>query len=237
MPAFGILTAAQVSEAFLATTLGLTTEAPRFHAEPQRRGVAFYAIVLLALAIHGPLLFMQVQANSFDTNFHIFFASHYAQHWWNPWNQKWFAGFSQTTYPPLEHQWMALISHVIGLNMAYAVVQLLGVLLLVVGVYRFARLFVDDRAASYAAIACIFLGALSFLLYEAGQLSTTVSAALMFNALPYFYAWCRHASAKALLKGWMVALAGAAVHHVTLIFGAVLFAIPVIWLAVLDRND
>jgi len=221
----------------LATTLGLTTEAPRFQKEPQRRGAPLYAIVLLALAIHGPLLFMQVQANSFDTNFHIFFASHYAQHWWNPWNQKWFAGFSQTTYPPLEHQWMALISHVIGLNMAYAVVQLLGVLLLVVGIYRFARLFVDDRAASYAAIACIFLGALSFLLYEAGQLSTTVSAALMFNALPYFYDWCRHARAKALLKGWMVALAGAAVHHVTLIFGAVLFAIPVIWLAVLDRDD
>ena len=129
---------------------------------------------------------MQVQANSFDTNFHIFFASHYAQHWWNPWNEKWFAGFSQTTYPPLEHQWMALISHVIGLNMAYAVVQLIGVLLLVVGVFRFARLFVAERAAGYAAIASIFLGALSFLLYEAGQLSTTVSAALMFNALPYF---------------------------------------------------
>src|SRR5689334_17561561 len=110
LPAFGILTAAQVSEAVLATTLGLTTEAPRFQKEPQRRGAPLCAIVLLALAIHGPLLFMQVQANSFDTNFHIFFASHYAQHWWNPWNQKWFAGFSQTTYPPLEHQWMALIS-------------------------------------------------------------------------------------------------------------------------------
>ena len=49
--------------------------------EPQRRAIPLYAIVLLALAIHGPLLFMQVQANSFDTNFHIFFASHYAHHW------------------------------------------------------------------------------------------------------------------------------------------------------------
>ena len=59
-PCFGILPAAQVSEAVLATTLGLTTEAPRFHAETQRRGVPLYVIVLLALAIHGPLLFMQV---------------------------------------------------------------------------------------------------------------------------------------------------------------------------------
>jgi len=65
--------------------------------------------VLLALAVHGPLLFMQLPAHSFDANLHIFFASHYAQHWFNPWNEKWFCGFSQTTYPPLEHQWMALL--------------------------------------------------------------------------------------------------------------------------------
>src|SRR2546429_2007362 len=49
---------------------------------------------------------MQLPAGSFDTNFHIFFASHYAHHWFDPWNEKWFAGFSQTTYPPLTHQWI-----------------------------------------------------------------------------------------------------------------------------------
>src|ERR1044071_10062645 len=77
------------------------------------------AVVLVALAVHGPLLFMRLPANSYDTNFHIFFASHYAQHWFNPWNEKWFAGFSQTTYPPLTHQWIAMISTVTGLEAAY----------------------------------------------------------------------------------------------------------------------
>lgn len=207
------------------------------YAEPQRRLIPLYAIVLLALAIHGPLLFMQLPSNSFDSNFHIFFASHYAQHWWNPWNEKWFAGFSQTTYPPLEHQWMALVSHVVGLNMAYAIVQLIGVLLLPVGIYRFSKLWVDERSASYAAIASVFVGALSFLLYEAGQLSTTIAAALFFNALPDFYDWIRSSKFRSLLKGVAISLAGAAVHHVTLVFGAILFALPVIWLAVMDRNE
>jgi hypothetical protein len=207
-----------------------------YAADPPRKIIPIYAVVLLALAVHGPLLFMQLPAHSFDANLHIFFASHYAQHWFNPWNEKWFCGFSQTTYPPLEHQWMALLSHVIGLNMAYAVVQLIGVLLLPVGVFRFTKLWVDERSASYAAVGSVFLGALAFLLYEAGQLSTTLSAALLLNALPYLYEWCRDADWRALLKGIAITLAAASIHHVTIIFGAILFALPVLWLAVLDRT-
>ena len=57
-----------------------------------------------------------VPAGSYDANTHMFFASHYAQHWFNPWNEKWFGGFSQTTYPPLTHQWIALFSHIMGIE-------------------------------------------------------------------------------------------------------------------------
>jgi len=150
------------------------------------RSIPLLAIVLVALAVHGPLLLMQLPAGSFDTNFHIFFASHYAQHWFNPWNEKWFAGFSQTTYPPLTHQWIALLSNVVGLKMGYMLVQLIAVLLLPVGVFRFAKIWVDEHAASYAALGSIFLGALAFLVYQAGQLATVASAALYLNALPIF---------------------------------------------------
>ena len=80
-------------------------------------------IVLCALAFHGPLLMMQVPANSFDANFHMSMASHYAHDWFDPWNEKAFAGFSQTTYPPLTHQWTTIFSHLIGLTNAYMLVQ------------------------------------------------------------------------------------------------------------------
>jgi hypothetical protein len=195
------------------------------------------AILLAALAAHAPLLLMRLPAGSFDTNFHIFFASHYAQHWFEPWNEKWFAGFSQTTYPPLTHQWIALFSHVVGLSMGYMLVQMLAILLLAVGVYRFARLWVDDRSASYAALGSVFLGSLAFLVYQAGQLATVASSALYLNALPYLYEWTSRGRKRALIKGLVMTFAAAAAHHVTLLFGAVLFAAPVWWLACLDVRE
>jgi hypothetical protein len=233
----------------LKSTLGWVFESNAFAADPQERTIVstvqssysrpipLLAIVLVALAVHGPLLLMQLPAGSFDANFHMFFASHYAHHWFNPWNEKWFGGFSQTTYPPLTHQWIALLSNVVGLKMGYMLVQLIAVLLLPVGVFRFAKIWVDDRAASYAALGSIFLGALSFLVYQAGQLATVASAALYLNALPYFYEWMTEASGRSLLKGVAVSLAAAAAHHVTLIFGLVLFAGPVLWTAYLDARD
>jgi hypothetical protein len=205
--------------------------------EGYSRPIPLLAIVLVALAVHGPLLLMQLPAGSFDTNFHIFFASHYVHHWFDPWNEKWFAGFSQTTYPPLTHQWIALLSNVVGLKMGYMVVQLIAVLLLPVGVFRFARIWVEDRAASYAALGSVFLGALAFLVYQAGQLATVASAALYLNALPYFYEWITEASGRSLIKGIAISWAAAAAHHVTLIFGVVLFAGPVLWVAWVDARD
>jgi hypothetical protein len=205
--------------------------------ENYSRPIPLLAIVLVALAVHGPLLLMQLPAGSFDTNFHIFLASHYAHHWFNPWNEKWFAGFSQTTYPPLTHQWIALFSTVTGLKMGYMVVQLIAVLLLPVGVFRFAKIWVDERAASYAALGSIFLGALAFLVYQAGQLATVSSAALYLNALPYLYDWAIQKSGRSLIKGVALSLTAAAAHHVTLIFGVVFFAVPVVWIACLDARD
>jgi len=204
-----------------------------------QRPIPLSMIVLVAIVIHGPLLLMELPAtSSYDCNLHIFFGSHYAQHWFNPWNEKWFAGFSQTTYPPLTHQWIALLSHIVGLTEAFMLVQLVAVILIAVGTWRFAKLWVDDRAASLAALLSVFAGTVSFLVYSAGQLPTTLSASLYLLALPYFYEWSRFASGRGLLKGFVLGLAAASAHHVTLLFGSVLFAAPVLWLAWSDaRSD
>ena len=89
---------------------------------------------------------------------------------------------------------------------------------------------------AYAALASVFLGSLAMLVYQSGQLPTTASAALMLNALPFFYVWLRSGRFITLLKGVALAWAAAAAHHVTLMFGSVLFAIPVLVLAIMDRN-
>ena len=200
------------------------------------RAIPLSAILLICLAVHGPLLLMQLPASSYDANTHMFFAAHYANHWFNPWNAKWFGGFSQTTYPPLTHQWIALFSHLIGMKMAYMLVQFIAILLLPIGMYRYAAIWVDEVSASYAALASVFMGSLSMLVYQSGQLPTTTAAALTLNAMPFFYYWLRSGRFTSLLKGVAIAWAAAAAHHVTLLFGSVLFATPILFLAIMDRK-
>lgn len=201
-----------------------------------QRPVPLSWILLLALIVHGPLLLMQLPNGSYDANLHKFFASHYASHWFDPWNTKQFTGFSQTSYPPMEQQWVALFSHVIGLNLAYMLVQFIAILLLPIGVYRYARIWVNERAASYAAIGSVLLGSLAFLVYNAGQLSTTWAAPLYLLAVPYYYEWARESNWRSLLKGLVLLFAAASAHHVTLIFASFIFALPAVAMAIMDRK-
>ncbi|MGB7355993.1 MAG: hypothetical protein WBD06_19960, partial [Acidobacteriaceae bacterium] len=203
---------------------------------PGARPIPLSLIFATALAVHLPLLLMELPLRSYDTNLHIFFASHYLHHWFDPWNTKWYAGFSQTTYLPVPQQWIAVVSHITGLVMGYMLVQLAAILLLVLGVYRFSLLWVSERAASYAALATVFVGAESFLVYAAGQLSTTCAAPLYLNALPFLFEWIRYGRWKGFIKGMVLLTAAAATHSATLVFGSLLFALPVVALAFVDRE-
>ena len=120
--------------------------------------------------------------------------------------------------------------------MAYMAVQFAAILLLAVGVYRFSLLWVSPRAASYAAVASVLLGSESFLVYSAGQLSTTAAAPIYLNALPYLFDWLRHGRARSFLKASVLFVAAAAAHHATLIFGSAFFVLPIIALVLLDRE-
>ena len=204
---------------------------------PTSRPIPLNLILLAAVVVHMPLLLMKLPLQSYDTNFHIFFASNYVHHWFNPWNPKWYAGFSQTTYPPLPQQWVALASRFLGLDMAYMAVQFAAILLLVLGVYRFSRLWVSPRAASIAALASGFLGSESFLIYSAGQLATTCAAPIYLNALPFLFEWVRHGKWRSFVKASVLFTAAAAAHHATLLFGSIFFAVPVLALVILDRQD
>ena len=210
-----------------------TVKSIRASTQPIPMGLVLMAVVV----VHLPLLLMKLPLKSYDTNFHIFFASHYVHHWFNPWNAKWYAGFSQATYPPLPQQWVALVSRLFGLDMAYMAVQLAAMLLLAVGVYRFSLLWVSPRAASIAALASVFLGSESFLVYSAGQLGTTFAAPIYLNALPFLFEWIRHGKFRSFLKASVLFTAAAAAHHATLLFGSFFFALPVLALALLDRQD
>jgi hypothetical protein len=204
---------------------------------PSSQPIPMSLILMAAVVVHLPLLLMKLPLKSYDTNFHIFFASHYVHHWFNPWNTKWYAGFSQATYPPLPQQWVALLSWILGLDLAYMAVQFAAILLLALGVYRFSRLWVSPRAASFAALASVFLGSESFLVYNAGQLGTTSAAPIYLNALPFLFEWVRRGRWQSFVKGVVLFMAAAAAHHATLLFGSFFFALPVLVLVWLDREN
>jgi len=147
-------------------------------------------------------------------------------------NEKWFAGFSQTTYPPLTHQWIALLSHIVGLTEAFMLVQLAAIVLLVVGTWRFARLC-DDRAASLAAVLSIFAGTVAFPGVLCGPIADDAVCAPLSSGA-FLLLRVSRADAGVPVEG-VVPDSGAGLrHHVTLIFGSVLFAAPVLWLAYSD---
>ncbi len=81
--------------------------------EPSQRPDTAQSALFGGLSRSSSALLMKLPLKSYDTNFHIFFASHYVHHWFDPWNAKWYAGFSQTTYPPLPQQWVAISFEVV----------------------------------------------------------------------------------------------------------------------------
>lgn len=172
----------------------------------------------LALAGHWPLVASARYRLSYDAYTHMFFADHYRQSWWALWEPRWYTGFTVVSYPPLVHQMMALLSHLVGVEMAFAVV-LLGVLVaLPAGMYAFARVFVGRRAAGYAAIASAVLPSVYLAAYTFGQLPTLAGLLAVLWGLAALAAYLRRGRPLdgALAAALMAVVAAA--HHGTLLF-------------------
>jgi hypothetical protein len=186
-------------------------------------------LLLVALAatvlFHGGLLPF-THGNTYDAFIHMFFADHYHRSWFDPWEPRWYTGFSVTSYPPGTHMAMAALMNVLPLRAAFVVVQLGGLLLLVTGVFRFALLWVPARAAGYAALAAVLASSISETVHLFGQLPTICSLGIFLNGLPYVYRWITHGGWQNCLAAVIFSAATTAAHHVTTIFGGVLFILP-----------
>ena len=199
-----------------------------------QRAIPLWLIMICAFAFHAPLLSMKVPSGSFDAHFHESMAATYAHHWFDPWNEKSLAGFTQTSYPPLTHQWIAIFSHFVGFDYGFMLVIGICILLLPVAVFRYSKLWVNERAASYGAFCSIFLGALCLLTYQDGQIGTISSTTLFLLSIPFGYQFVLTGSKSELIMGLALACTAAAAHHATLLFGLAFLVFPVIWLVVRD---
>lgn len=163
--------------------------------------------------------------------------SHYSNHWFEPWNFKWYTGFTVMGYPPLVHQLIALLSFIGGLKFGLFTVALICVLLFITGVYRFSLLITGNRsAAGFASIFAVFSSSFIETLHLFGQLPGIAGIALLMHILPELYLWISTGSKRYLLTTMSLVAITVTSHHVTPIFGMVFFIVPVIAMVIFDQT-
>ncbi len=187
-----------------------------------------FMALALALAYHGALLLSGTYTRTYDAFVHIFFADHYARAWFDHWEPRWYTGFPMTSYPPGSQQSIALISKFVGLKTGFVIVALLGVLNVTLGIYRSAKIWVDEEAAGYAALLLVFASCIAETIHVFGQLPTIFSLGFLLNALPFVQRWLDEGKLRWLISAWLLNAATTAGHHVTTLFGAIFFVAPVI---------
>ena len=193
------------------------------------------AALTLAGLFHGTLLATGSFRRTYDAYVHIFFADHYVRGWFDTWERRWYTGFTVTSYPPGTHQLMALLSRLVGLEAAFVAVQLLGIAILILGVYRLTRMIGSRRAAGWAALLAAVATGIGEAVHVFGQLPTICSLALLLNCLPFVRSWVISGGRRDLLAAVGLLAGTTALHHVTTLFGAVFFLGPVMAAALLER--
>ncbi|MBX3082877.1 MAG: hypothetical protein KF716_14670 [Anaerolineae bacterium] len=206
----------------------MTTERRPTAIEPHKFPTLLLLAVIGALALHGMLLFAGSYRGTYDAYVHIFFADHYRRYWFDLWEPRWYTGFTMVSYPPLTHQLTALLSYPFGLLNGFILVMLFGAVTTTIGVYRFSRLWVSERAATYATVITVFSSSIAETVHVFGQLPTMFVMGVLLNALPFVWKWLEHGERKDLFRGWALLMMAAAGHHVTTLFGMVFFSGPVI---------
>lgn len=191
--------------------------------------------LLIGLVFHGATLFYTLES-TYDALIHLFFAEHYTTSWFEPWNFKWYTGFTVMSYPPLVHQTIALFSFVGGLKFGLFSVAILSVVLFITGIYRFALLITSNRsAAGYAAIVATLSSTFVETLHLFGQLPSIIGISILLHSLPEIYNWLRSGQLKYLFTSLSLIAVTVTSHHVTPIFGMVFFIFPLIGTAIIDH--
>jgi hypothetical protein len=192
--------------------------------------------LLIGIVFHGTSIFFTLET-TYDALIHLFFADHYAGSWFEPWNYKWYTGFTVMSYPPLVHQSIAALSLIGGLKFGMFTVALIGIVLFITGVYRFSLLITSNRtAAGYAAILAVFSSSFVETLHIFGQLPSIIGISVLMHALPEIYLWLKTGKWRYLATSLSLIAVTVTSHHVTPIFGMIFFIFPLIGMVIMDHS-
>ena len=191
----------------------------------------------MGLAFHGTSIFFTLET-TYDALIHLFFADHYAHSWFEPWNYKWYTGFTVMSYPPLVHQAIGLLSLIGGLKFGLFTVALISIVLFITGVYRFSLLITANRtAAGYAALLAVFSSSFVETLHVFGQLPSIIGISVLMHSLPEIYLWLKTGRYRYLFTSLSLISVTVTSHHVTPIFGMIFFIFPLIGTIIMDVSS
>ncbi|WP_158976680.1 hypothetical protein [Cellulophaga sp. L1A9] len=190
--------------------------------------------LIVGLAFHGSAIFFTLES-TYDALIHLFFADHYANSWFDPWEYRWYTGFTVQSYPPLVHQVIGILSYIGGLKFGMYTVALLAIVLFITGVYRYTLLMTGSRRiAGYGSILAVFSSTFVETLHIFGQLPSITALSILLHSMPEIYLWIRTGKTRYFLTSVSMLAVTVTSHHVTPIFGMVFFIAPLIGMAVMD---
>jgi hypothetical protein len=174
--------------------------------------------VLFSFLFHGALILAARYRLSYDAYNHMFFGDHYRMDWWSLWEPRWYTGFPVTSYPPLVHQFIGLLSHGIGIDASFALVLWVTVTLLPLAVFSFARIFVGASSAGYAALGAAFLPSVYLTAHIFGQLPTLAAAITALFSMAALSQYLRDGNRLSGALAVSLLATVMAFHHATLLF-------------------
>ncbi|WP_031425275.1 membrane protein [Flavimarina sp. Hel_I_48] len=192
------------------------------------------AALIIGVVFHSSTIFFTLET-TYDALIHLFFAEHYSHSWFEPWNYRWYTGFTVMGYPPLVHQAIALLSYIGGLKFGMFFVAIIGIILFITGVYRFSLMMTGSRkTAGYAALLAVFSSSFVETLHIFGQLPSIVGVSVLMHCLPEIYLFIKTGSKKYFIRAISLLAVTVTSHHVTPIFGMIFFIFPLIGMVVMD---
>lgn len=200
----------------------------------QRTNTILILALFIGLAFHGSSIFFTLES-TYDALIHLFFADHYAQSWFEPWDYRWYTGFTVQAYPPLVHQAIAVLSYIGGLKFGLFSVALIAIFLFITGSYRFGLLLTGNRRiAGYTALLAVFSSTFIETLHLFGQLPSIIGLSVLLHALPEVYSWIKTGRLRFLATSLSLIAVTVTSHHVTPIFGMIFFIFPLIGMVLID---
>lgn len=152
-----------------------------------KRQEIFNLILVLAISLIFSTFFISINFETFDYFTHIFFAQHYRENWFSLVDYKLGGGLDLSTYPPLTHQLIALLSFILPFSVSYYSILLIFWVLLSFFSAKFLLDYLEVKNMSWLAYILIFCSTgIIITIFVFGQITTIVGLAFGFISLYWF---------------------------------------------------